>query len=83
MNSLLVKYGPKDMPRAKWQELWENSHPQLKPLADVLKHMIDQEPSIRPDDFMVHNHYAKLVAELVKKQTLKDILALLPESAQK
>jgi len=83
MNALLMKHRPKDMEPKKWEELWNNSHPQLQPLADVLKGWLAQEPSIRPSDFDCPNHYAKLVAEEVRKQTIKDILALLPDSVVK
>lgn len=83
MNALLMKHRPKDMTPEKWKELWQNCHPQLQPLAEVLKSWRDQEPSIRPSDFDCPNHYAKLVAEEVRKQTIRDILALLPDSVEK
>lgn len=83
MNALLAKHRPKGMEKDKFEEMWKNSHPQLQPLADVLKELRDREPSIRPDEFDCPNHYAKLVAELVKKRTLQDILDLLPDSVSK
>jgi hypothetical protein len=83
MNSLLMKNRPKDMEPEKWKELWKNSHPQLQPLADTLKAMRDKEPSVRPDDFDCPNHYAKLVAEQVRKQTIQDVLDLLPDTVEK
>ena len=87
MNALLMKFRPKDgdkqMDSAKWQELWKNSHPQLQPLADVLKSWLAQPPSVRPDDFDCPNHYAKLVAEESRRQTIRDVLGLMPDSVDK
>lgn len=83
MNSLLAKHAPKGMEKDKWKTSWEASHSTLQPLADVLKEMFNREASVRPDDFDCPNHYAKLVAEEVRKQVLKDIMALLPEACLK
>ncbi len=83
MNTLLMNARPKDMSKEDWEKLWNNSHPQLQPLADVLKTWLAREPSVRPGDFDCPNHYAKLVAEEVRKQTIQDILKLLPDSVEK
>jgi hypothetical protein len=88
VNSLLMKHRPqgddsKPMDPEKWRELWKNSHPQLQPLADVLKEWLAAEMPIRPSDFDCPNHYAKLVAQEARKQAFLDILDLLPDSVEK
>lgn len=88
MNSLLSKHRPKDgegkqIAKEEWEKQWTNSHTLLQPLANVLKEMRDHPSSLRADDFDCPNHYAKLVAELVRKKVLEDILALLPDSVDK
>lgn len=78
-----MRHRPKDMDPEEWRKLWDNSHPQLQPLANLLKEWLKKEPSVRPSDFETPNHYGKLVAELARKQTIEDILALLPDSVEK
>lgn len=74
---------PKDMDKDKWQELWNNSHPQLQPLADLLKEWVAVPDAVRPDDFDCPNHYAKMVAQSAKRQALLDVLNLLPDTVSK
>ena len=83
MNSLLMKHRPKDVAPEKWKEQWENLAPSLQPLADVINEMKQGLEYIDPRDFGDANHYQKLVASLIAKQTLERVLSFLPSRVQK
>lgn len=78
-----MKYKPKDTTDEEWQEAWERSAWVLQPLADVLKDMAKGLDVIKADDFAVPNHYARIVAQQMKKQTLEQVLSLLPSTVEK
>jgi GTPase Era involved in 16S rRNA processing len=82
MNALLMKNRPKDMSKEEWEKLSANSHVQLEPLANTIRELMDQGAGVRPDDFDCPNHYAKLVADLARRKTLGDILAMLPSQSE-
>jgi hypothetical protein len=83
LNSLLAKHKPKDQTKEEWTKQWNNAHPTLQPLADVLKEMLRRQISVQPGDYDTPNHYAKLVDELATRRTLQFVLDLLPDSVDK
>ena len=83
MNSLLAKHRPKDLDKEQWEKVWNNSHPQLQPLANVIKELMTTGNLVKPSDFETPNHYAKLVADLSRKAALQAVLDLLPDGVKK
>jgi hypothetical protein len=84
MNNLLAKHKPVDVEsQEQWEKDWERSSWVLQPFANALKDMLKGLETIKPDDFDCHNHYARLVAQQMKKQTIDQILAMFPSTVDK
>lgn len=61
----------------EWSKLWANSSHVLEPLAEALKDMQRSLTKVDPEDFDCPNHYAKMVANGVKHQTLQQVIDML------
>lgn len=82
MNSILMSKRPKDTTKEQWQARWDAAGDILQPLADTLRSYAEPLGVVSTTDFDCPNHYAKLVASLVRKQVLEEILAMLPASTK-
>jgi hypothetical protein len=87
LNTILAKHRPKGgdgktVSKEEWEKTWANSGHVLEPLAKTLAEMQESLGRIDPEDFDCPNHYAKLVADGVRRQTLQAIIDLLPDSAK-
>jgi hypothetical protein len=82
MNSLLVKHRPKRLSKEEFEKYWEASGEVLSVIFHTLSEMKQGLDTVKADDFADTNHYVKLVSQLVKKQQLETILAMLPNSAK-
>jgi len=83
MNSILAKHCPKDMDQSKWETQWEAAGDLLQPLADTLKDLKAGLGQVKADDYDCPNHYTKLVAEQVQRQTIDKILAMFPKAVER
>ena len=83
MKALLDKHAPKDPEeRKRWEESWRAASHLLTPLAKAIQEQLAAVEEVRPDEFALPNHYAKLMYQEGGKAKLRLILDMLPESAK-
>ena len=77
MNSLLLKYRPKDSDKEKWKETWNNSKYVLEPLYNALVEMKGKD-SLTESDLEHPNLHDKLIWNESRKAIINQILTMLP-----
>lgn len=75
----LLKNRPSDMTEEEFKKMWENSGHTLEALYKTLDDFMPKD-KISAKDFDCPNHYAKLVADQVQRDTIEKIKALFPKS---
>lgn len=82
MNFVLMSNRPAGETEDDFRKMWDNAGYTLSALHKTLVQFQRGLDVIKADDFDTPNHYAKLMFQQGKIQALREVMALLPESAK-
>lgn len=86
MNTMLTKHirveegKTRDQSIAAYAQAWEASKYLLGPVASMLKERLETLRTVRDDDFVVANHYGKIMFQKGKETEAAFLLSVLPKT---
>jgi hypothetical protein len=82
LNTLLLKYRPKDTDREEFAKVWSNAGYSMQALNGALNELKANLQTVKAEDFDCPNHYAKLAYQAGMVKAYENVLAMLPETAK-